>query len=593
MRRLALAALSAALALSACSDQNRESPTEPSATPEGNLLTSCRVTRFPALRVGELIVKVFPKGKLRIEAALRAAATALLWDICKPALARKAAAGFLDFMNRNSGQLTGSQAQKDELIRLMFTGVGLPNPGPIVLGPDFGIGTVDPNATTATRIETKGNTGLIQFEPRAPGQPPAFDELTIVAIHRHSDAFRLDGFPDEDQYPPFWDYTATNTSNIHRVNPGAVARMAFCLLGTTSFPYGYPDGVRIGHNPDISVQPPAFEIIPEDPDVADFAGDLVCSNLQVSLGSFGGGLRNFGRAAGRFFGPLVRTLFLPQPVMAVVVGGRGPLGGLPPTLSNFGVVNATSYFGYEDGEPTWSNGESFWNRRTSAPLLNSAFSTYVSTFNAPGVPGGTVPTPFRKGFSGWYGQASTGNYIGTQAGTAEVPDPPGSGGTSTGRNSGEFLSPEIDIPNVPLTNVQLRFRTWWEIEGQNPSGFDRMTIEIVRSGVPVAQTTLNPEADPGPTTDNRHAKPYTSAGFDTAPTWQNVAIDLSAFRGQRVRIRFVFDTGDNLYNGFRGWFVEDVRVSTGTSGAPQLRLKNLQSPRVLLPADKLPWRARP
>jgi len=59
--------------------------------------------------------------------------------------------------------------------------------------------------------------------------------------------------------------------------------------------------------------------------------------------------------------------------MAVAVGTRGPLGGLPPSLSDFGVVNATSCFGYEDGEPVWSDGESFWNRNTSTAANSGVF----------------------------------------------------------------------------------------------------------------------------------------------------------------------------------------------------------------------------
>ncbi len=586
MRRIALAALSAALALSACRDQNRESPTEPSATPEGNLLTSCRVTRFPAVRVAQLIVKVFPKGKLRVEAALRAAATALLWDTCKTALARKAAAGFLDFMNRSFGQLTGSQAEKDELIGLFFTGVGLPSPGSIVLGPDFGIGTVDPAATTATRIETEGKTGLIQFEPAQGDRPAAFNEVTVVSIFRHADGFRLDGFPEEDQYPPFWDYRASNTSNNHVVAQDAIVRMAFCLLGTTRFPSGYPDGVRIGHNPDLTVPPPRFEIIPEDPDVvAAFGGALVCNNLQTSLGSFGSGLGDFGRATSRFFGPLIRTLFLPQPLMAVAVGSRGPLGGLPPTLSDFGVVNATSYFGYEDGETAWTTGAgSFWNRRNSTPIANSAYPTYVSTWDAvppnaeePAVVvGGTVAPPFRKFNSGWYGQASTGSYIGTRANTAL-------GGTSTAPNSGAFVSPPIKVPTVSGTNVELRFKTWWEIEGVNPGKtrdaptpvgpFDVMDVYL-EAGDEVFLAQLNPETDP--VGANRESKAYTSGGFDTAPVWKNMAIDISEFMGQTVQIKFEFTTRDVNFNGFRGWMVEDVRVSTGTSEEPAILLRRIQ-----------------
>ncbi|MEA2723426.1 MAG: hypothetical protein QOH59_1197 [Gemmatimonadales bacterium] len=586
MRRLALAAFSAALVLSACSDQNRESPTEPSATPEGNLLTRCQVTRFPALRVAELIVKVFPKGRLRVEAALRAGATALLWDTCKPALARKAAAGFLEFMNRNSGQLTGSQAQKDELIRLMFTGVGLASPGPIVLGPDFGIGTVEPNATTPTTIETQGSTALVQFEPAGPGQPAAFNETTVVSIFRHGDDFRLLGFPEEDQYPPFFDYSATNPSNNHVIAEGAVVRMAFCLLGSSSFPNGYPDAARIGHNPAANVPGLRFEIIPQDPSVGDFGDDLVCSNLETSLGEFGGGLRGFGRATGRVFGSLVRGLFLPQPLLAVAVGPRGPLGGLPPSLSNFGVVNATSYFGYEEAEPAWG-ATGLWDRQTLVGVLNTASPVFVTTV------GNALPTPKHGNFAGWYGQPSRGNYMGTQA----TGDPPLSGGTSTAATSGVFLSPAFTVPDVTGTQVELRFKTWWEIEGVNPGGaepFDVMSVEILHSGGTTVLKRLNPALDPTFPAD-RSTLPYTSAGFNLAPQWVDEAINISAYEGQSVRIRFVFNTRDVRYNGFRGWVVDDVRISSGTSTIPPpigLRMQQIVGDK-LVPADQLPSGVRP
>jgi hypothetical protein len=479
-------------------------------------------------------------------------------------------------MNRNADRLIGTEAQKTELINLMFTGVGLATPPPIVLGPDFGIGTVEPNATTPTTIETEGNTALVQFEPAEPGQPAAFNETTVVSIFRHGDDFRLFGFPEEDQYPPFFDYSATNASNNHVIAEGAVVRMAFCLLGLSSFPNGYPDAARIGHNPAANVPGPRFEIIPEDPNAADFGDDLVCSNLETSLGEFGGGLREFGRATGRVFGSLVRRLFLPQPLLAVAVGPRGPLGGLPPSLSDFGVVNATSYFGYENGEDPWSNGESFWNRRNSDPLTNSAFTNeYVATFDAPEVSGGTVATPFRADFSGWYGDPETGNYIG-----AQVEEGTGTGGTSEFPNSGAFLSPELQIPNISGTTVELRFKTWWEIEGVNPGKdgigpFDVMDVFLESDGEDSHLAQLNPDEDPdfGETPQDRAAMPYTSGGFNTAPVWQDVAIDISEFAGQTVRIRFEFTTGDVNYNGFRGWMVEDVRVSSGTSDIEGLRLK--------------------
>jgi hypothetical protein len=481
-------------------------------------------------------------------------------------------------MNHNSAQLTGSTTQQNQLIALLFTGVGLPAPSSTPLGPDFGIGTVDPNATTPTRIETEGSTGLIEFEPAAPGQPAAFPELTVVSITRRPDGFRLDGFPEEDQFPPFFDYNASNASNTHKIAAGAVARMAFCLLGSTSFPDGYPDGARIGHNPDPSLGPPAFEIIPADPNVADFAGDLICNNLESTGGSLSRAL-GMGQTAGRFFGPLVRTLFLPKPLMAATVGTKGPLGGLPPSLTPFGVVNATSYFGYEDGEPAWDGGGSFWNRRAATPLINSAFPTYVSTFDLPGVTGGTVPPPFRKARSGWYGQVSTGNYIGTQL-TGDVS---GSGGTSTAANSGTFVSPELQVPDVPA-GIELRFKTWWEIESVNPSTFDIMSVEI-SDGESSIVKYLNPATDPG----GSPAQAFTSGGFNTAPVWQSVAYDISQFRGETVHVTFAFNTRDQRYNGFRGWLVDDVRISTGTSTPIGVQLNApLGADNQLLPADQLP-----
>jgi hypothetical protein len=42
--------------------------------------------------------------------------------------------------------------------------------------------------------------------------------------------------------------------------------------------------------------------------------------------------------------------------------------------------------------------------------------------------------------------------------------------------------------------------------------------------------------------------------------WHQVVGDISAYRGQSVRLRFIFDTGDALHNGYEGWYVDDVAV---------------------------------
>jgi hypothetical protein len=53
--------------------------------------------------------------------------------------------------------------------------------------------------------------------------------------------------------------------------------------------------------------------------------------------------------------------------------------------------------------------------------------------------------------------------------------------------------------------------------------------------------------------------------YGTAPSgdtegWQATTLDLSAYAGSVVNIRFYFDTGDSAYNAFPGWFVDDVMV---------------------------------
>jgi hypothetical protein len=80
---------------------------------------------------------------------------------------------------------------------------------------------------------------------------------------------------------------------------------------------------------------------------------------------------------------------------------------------------------------------------------------------------------------------------------------------------------------------------------------------------------LNPYSDP--ILDNREAIPYTSGGFNIAPVWKFEQFDLSPFIGQSIRLRFEFRTIDYLYNGFRGWFIDNIKVTTDavkSSGIP-------------------------
>ena len=207
----------------------------------------------------------------------------------------------------------------------------------------------------------------------------------------------------------------------------------------------------------------------------------------------------------------------------------------------------------------WTNGGSFWNVNSlgsaQPPVTNTNYPTYV-TLGANDNSGGVLPTPYGTAAT-WFGQTATGSYLGAHAAN----DPPGSGGFSTTVNKGSFNSPTFVIP-AGATNVTLQFDTWWEIESVNPSTFDLMQIGIedMATGAVTQLGQLNPISDP--TANGRQALPYTSGGFNVAPTWQHKTVDVSAFAGKNVQVVFTFDTRDNLYNGFRGWVVDNVLVST-------------------------------
>ncbi len=56
--------------------------------------------------------------------------------------------------------------------------------------------------------------------------------------------------------------------------------------------------------------------------------------------------------------------------------------------------------------------------------------------------------------------------------------------------------------------------------------------------------------------------PYSSDGFNLQITrCLNPLFDLSPFIGNRIKIRFRFQTNDHLYNAFRGWLVDCVEVT--------------------------------
>ena len=206
-----------------------------------------------------------------------------------------------------------------------------------------------------------------------------------------------------------------------------------------------------------------------------------------------------------------------------------------------------------------------------------------------------------KAYSGenvfWYGEDSTGSFEGNSS------------------NTGTLTSPLITLPLD--INTTLKFNTWWEIESVNPNadGFDLLQVYIIfddynssqmcsneiwtskyknklfsmqnmawnsqwdtmlnkkfniacGSNEGILLKKLNPEIDP-PSNKNesyeealskREKLPFSSAGFNRKATWNTEEFDLSEYAGKNIRLKFVFDTKDGLYNEFRGWMIDDLKI---------------------------------
>ncbi len=198
----------------------------------------------------------------------------------------------------------------------------------------------------------------------------------------------------------------------------------------------------------------------------------------------------------------------------------------------------------------------FWHRQqNNASIRNKNFPRYVKL--APNDnSNAAIPQAFQGQFAFWYGQDTTGSFIGQLS----LPQDSLSGGRSLTPNSGALTSPQINL--TADTVATLSFWTWFEIESVNPnaSGFDIMEVLVIRAnGDSVSLGRLNPFTDP--ILDDRRPLPFTSGGFNQAPVWRFEEFDLSPFAGQQIRLRFKFDTRDRLYNGFRGWFIDNIRVT--------------------------------
>jgi subtilisin family serine protease len=262
---------------------------------------------------------------------------------------------------------------------------------------------------------------------------------------------------------------------------------------------------------------------------------------------------------------------------------------------------------FEDNVSDW-NATGMWHIQENNSSIVNVNIAKGNVYLAPD-DNGTGKLPFAPSGSKlfWYGQEHTGSFIGEESSQYSQ-----GGGKSKAKNSGTLISPLISIGDV---NATLTFDNWWEIESVNPNvnGYDLLEIYVVvedknysnkcdsdKSSWITNNTNkilekfdaknwnstkqnklldikyktqcsdnsryeagdlvkkLNPAIDP--VVSSRYSIPFSSGGFNRKPIWSKEVIDLSEYRGKKIRLKFKFNTVDSLYNGFRGWMIDDIKI---------------------------------
>jgi cysteine-rich repeat protein len=233
---------------------------------------------------------------------------------------------------------------------------------------------------------------------------------------------------------------------------------------------------------------------------------------------------------------------------AAVRAGSGSASALSPVLS----------VDFESGLPAgWtaatSSGTCTWhvvNNPQNLSITSALNPTSVT------VPDSGAHLPAKGGTHVvWFGEDTTGTYIGTPytAGTKN-------GGTSSAIQTGTLTSPSFSLAAGAKADVE--FDSWWEIEGVAGQDYDVMMVQASTDGTTWSEVgRLNPTF---PTNTNSDVG-YTAGGSGAVPVWRHYAFDISSYAGQTLQLRFSFDTRDQMYNGFRGWTLDNVSVASGPS----------------------------
>ncbi|MBI2415337.1 MAG: immune inhibitor A [Candidatus Kerfeldbacteria bacterium] len=209
-----------------------------------------------------------------------------------------------------------------------------------------------------------------------------------------------------------------------------------------------------------------------------------------------------------------------------------------------------------------------WHQQTNPENISIADDINPALVSLPDF--GFLPNAYSGEGVWWYGSASDGTFLGDW--TLADQDAK-NGGWSNLANDGELISPAIDL--TTSENATLTFWNWWEIEGVDVDQYDLMSVYITTDGGATwsAVVNLNPLND----VDGESWKPFSSGGLGQVGQWIHTQADLSDYVGNTIQLKFYFETVDQKYNGFRGWLIDDVRVTNDITVKPSFDSQTAQA----------------
>lgn len=118
-------------------------------------------------------------------------------------------------------------------------------------------------------------------------------------------------------------------------------------------------------------------------------------------------------------------------------------------------------------------------------------------------------------------------------------------------NSGIVSSPQVTLQS---TTPMISFYDWYEVETELPMLYDLRYVVITR--------VFGPDDAPLDGTRSFHVVQITNNPSSRGWTYNqvNLLIEGGFQQGETVVVSFVFDTRDNAYNDYKGWFIEYVDI---------------------------------